>query len=42
VPRSIELGAELPKSAVLKILRRKLVEEELAKSTARTKGQSRP
>ena len=42
VPRSIELRAELPKSGVLKILRRKLVEEELAKSTARTGGEARP
>jgi len=42
VPRSIELRAELPKSAVLKTLRRKLVEEELAKSTAGTRGESGP
>ena len=42
VPRSIELRAELPKSAVLKTLRRKLVEEELAKSTAGTRGEPGP
>jgi long-chain acyl-CoA synthetase len=30
IPRSIEVREELPKSSVLKILRRKLVEEELA------------
>ena len=42
VPRSIELRADLPKSAVLKTLRRKLVEEELAKSAAQTRGDPGP
>jgi long-chain acyl-CoA synthetase len=32
VPRAIEFRGELPKSGALKILRRKLVEEELAKT----------
>ena len=32
VPRSLEFREELPKSSVLKILRRKLVEEELARA----------
>src|SRR3989441_6725050 len=34
VPRAIEFRSELPKSGALKILRRKLVEEELAKNPA--------
>ena len=34
VPRAIEFRSELPKSGALKILRRALVEEELAKTTA--------
>jgi long-chain acyl-CoA synthetase len=33
VPRAIELRSELPKSGALKVLRRKLVEEELAKTS---------
>ena len=38
VPRAIEVRSELPKSGVLKILRRKLVEEELAKSAPAPPG----
>ena len=38
VPRAIELRSELPKSGVLKILRRKLVEEELAKTAVAPPG----
>ena len=38
VPRAIEIRSELPKSGVLKILRRKLVEEELAKSAVAPPG----
>ena len=34
VPRAIEFRSELPKSGALKILRRALVEEELAKTKA--------
>jgi long-chain acyl-CoA synthetase len=38
VPRVIEFRSELPKSGALKILRRKLVEEELAKTAAAPTG----
>src|SRR2546426_12028769 len=38
VPTAIEIRSELPKSGVLKILRRKLVEEELAKSAVAPPG----
>jgi len=38
VPRAIELRSELPKSGALKILRRKLVEEELAKTAVAPPG----
>src|SRR3989454_7698777 len=34
VPRAVEFRGELPKSGALKILRRKLLEEELAKNPA--------
>jgi len=34
VPRAIEFRSELPKSGALKILRRQLVEEEVAKTNA--------
>jgi len=34
VPRQIEFRSELPKSAVLKVLRRTLVEQETMKATA--------
>ena len=37
IPRQIEFRAELPKSTVLKILRRELRDEELAKLAARAK-----
>ena len=37
IPREIEFRAELPKSTVLKILRRELRDEELAKLAARAK-----
>lgn len=37
IPRQIEFRAELPKSTVLKILRRELREQELAKLAARVK-----
>jgi long-chain acyl-CoA synthetase len=38
VPRVIEFRSELPKSGALKILRRKLVEEELAKTAVAPRG----
>jgi long-chain acyl-CoA synthetase len=34
VPREIEIRTELPKNLIGKVLRRKLVEEELAKRQA--------
>jgi hypothetical protein len=39
VPRAIEFRSELPRSGALKVLRRKLVEEELAKTTAGAGGE---
>jgi long-chain acyl-CoA synthetase len=39
VPRAIEFRSELPRSGALKVLRRKLVEEELAKTTAGARGE---